>query len=62
MMAVALITAGQMHHCCLRQVLADDGHRPAGKPLKKVQQDAGVPAGRWMGRGLTLLGPRSVRR
>lgn len=33
-----------------------DGQRPAGKMLKKAQEEAGVPAGVWMGRGLWALG------
>ncbi|MFD7409485.1 MobF family relaxase [Streptomyces sp. NPDC059866] len=55
-MDIALITAGQMYRYFLRQVLVGDGRRPACKPLKKAQQDAGVPVGRWMGRGLPALG------
>ncbi|MFE7404219.1 MobF family relaxase [Streptomyces sp. NPDC057557] len=56
MMDIALITAGQMYRYYLRQVLVGDGRRPARKPLRRAQQDAGVPAGRWMGRGLPALG------
>jgi conjugative relaxase-like TrwC/TraI family protein len=54
-MDIALITAGQMYRYYLRQVLVGDGRRPARKALKKAQQDAGVPPGRWMGRGLPTL-------
>lgn len=32
------------------------GRRPARTPLKKAQEEAGVPVGRWMGRGLAVLG------
>ncbi|MCX4799889.1 relaxase domain-containing protein [Streptomyces sp. NBC_01242] len=56
MMDIALITAGQMYRYYLRQVLVGDGRRPARKPLRRAQQDARVPAGRWMGRGLPALG------
>ncbi|MFJ8465020.1 relaxase domain-containing protein [Streptomyces swartbergensis] len=55
-MDIALITAGQVYRCYLRQVLVGDGRRPARKALGKAQQDAGVPPGRWMGRGLPALG------
>ncbi|WP_432197091.1 MobF family relaxase [Streptomyces sp. bgisy027] len=55
-MDIALITAGQMYRYFLRQVLIGDGRRPARQPLKKAQQDAGVPVGRWMGRGVPALG------
>lgn len=56
MMDIALITAGQMYRYYLRQVLVGDGRRPSRKSLRQAQQDAGVPAGRWMGRGLAALG------
>lgn len=55
-MDIALITAGQMYRYYLRQVLVGDSRRPARKPLKEAQQEAGVPAGRWMGRGLPAVG------
>ncbi|MFC9623922.1 hypothetical protein ACFTXM_29350 [Streptomyces sp. NPDC056930] len=55
MMDIALITAGQMCRYYLRQVVGD-GRRPARTPLVKPQEEAGVPAGRWMGRGLAALG------
>lgn len=55
-MDVALITAGQMYRYYLRQVLVGDGRRPVRKPLREAQQDAGVPVGRWMGRGLSAVG------
>ncbi|MFI6730229.1 relaxase domain-containing protein [Streptomyces atratus] len=56
MMDIALITAGQMYRYYMRQVLVGDGRRPARKPLKRAQQDAGVPAGCWMRRGRPALG------
>ncbi|MER5886945.1 MobF family relaxase [Streptomyces sp. NPDC001941] len=33
-----------------------DGRRPSGQSLKVVQELAGLPPGRWRGRGLPLLG------
>ncbi|MGV9758611.1 MobF family relaxase [Streptomyces tricolor] len=56
MMDIALITAGQMYRYYLRQVVVGDGRRPARTPLVQAQEEAGVPAGRWMGRGLAALG------
>ena len=53
---IALITAGQMYRYYLRRVVVGDGRRPARTPLVKAQEEAGVPAGRWMGRGLAALG------
>ncbi len=35
-----------------RGVMVGDGHRPAGKPLRAAQDEAGVPPGVWKGRGL----------
>ncbi|MCL7496079.1 relaxase domain-containing protein [Streptomyces sp. MCA2] len=56
MMDIALITRGQMYRYYLHQVVVGDSRRPARKPLRTVQEEAGVPAGRWMGRGLPALG------
>ncbi|MGK5628577.1 MobF family relaxase [Streptomyces sp. URMC 123] len=56
MMDIAKITAGQAYRYYLRQVVVGDGHRPARTPLVQAQEEAGVPAGRWMGRGLAALG------
>ena len=56
MMDIAKITAGQMYRYYLHQVVVGDGRRPARTPLKEAQEEAGVPAGRWMGRGLAVLG------
>ncbi|MER7178869.1 MobF family relaxase [Streptomyces hyaluromycini] len=55
-MDIALITAGQMYRYYLRQVVVGDGRRPARTPLAKAQEEAGVPVGRWMARGLAALG------
>ncbi len=56
MMDFELIAAGQMCRYYLRQVLVGAGRRPARTSLRRVQEEAGVPAGRWMGRGLAVLG------
>lgn len=56
MMDIAIIRAGQMYRYYLRQVVVGDGRRAARTPLRKAQEEAGVPAGRWMGRGLAVLG------
>ncbi|WP_026179404.1 MobF family relaxase [Streptomyces hokutonensis] len=36
--------------------MVGDGHRPARKPLRDAQDEAGVPPGFWTGRGLAALG------
>ncbi|MGW7260639.1 MobF family relaxase [Streptomyces sp. NPDC054834] len=36
--------------------MVGDGHRPAGKPLRAAQDEAGVPPGIWKGRGLAAVG------
>ncbi|MBI0377458.1 relaxase domain-containing protein [Streptomyces albiflaviniger] len=56
MMDIELTAAGQMHRCYPRQAVVGDGRRPARMPLRKAQEEAGVPAGRRMGRGLPRLG------
>ncbi|MFJ8150324.1 MobF family relaxase [Streptomyces sp. NPDC096048] len=40
----------------LRETVVGDGRRPARTPLRAAQEQAGVPVGRWMGRGLAALG------
>lgn len=45
-----------MYRYYLRQTVVGDGLRPARTPLREAQEQAGVPAGRWMGRGLAVLG------
>ncbi|MFD4032701.1 hypothetical protein ACFWVP_19840 [Streptomyces sp. NPDC058637] len=45
-----------MYRYYLRQTVVGDGRRPARTPLRAAQERAGVPAGRWMGRGLAALG------
>ncbi|MFJ8828056.1 hypothetical protein ACIREE_40845 [Streptomyces sp. NPDC102467] len=39
-----------------RSVMVGDGHRPADKPLRVAQDEAGVPPGVWTGRGLVAVG------
>jgi hypothetical protein len=56
MMSIARVTAGPMWRYYLRGVKVGDGQRPARKPLKQAKEEAGIPAGVWMGRGLPLLG------
>ncbi|MEU5459242.1 MobF family relaxase [Streptomyces globisporus] len=53
---IRVIRAGQMYRYYLRQTVVGDGRRPARTPLRAAQEQAGVPAGRWMGRGLAVLG------
>lgn len=53
---IRVIRAGQMYRYYLRQTVVGDGRRPARTPLRVAQEQAGVPAGRWMGRGLAVLG------
>ncbi|WP_406117342.1 hypothetical protein [Streptomyces virginiae] len=45
-----------MYRYFLRQTVVGDGLRPARMPLREAQEQAGVPVGRWMGRGLAVLG------
>ncbi|WP_079060895.1 MobF family relaxase [Streptomyces prasinus] len=53
---IRVIRAGQMYRYYLRETVVGDGRRPARTPLREAQEEAGVPAGRWMGRGLAVLG------
>ncbi|POG44954.1 hypothetical protein BV881_24280 [Streptomyces sp. ZL-24] len=45
-----------MYRYYLRQTVVGDGRRPARTPLRAAQEQAGVPVGRWVGRGLAVLG------
>ncbi|MFL4910733.1 MobF family relaxase [Streptomyces sp. MMS24-I2-30] len=40
----------------MRGVAFGDGRRPVGQSLKDAQEMAGIPPGRWLGRGLDALG------
>lgn len=53
---IRVIRAGQTYRYYLRQTVVGDGRRPARTPLRAAQEQAGVPVGRWMGRGLAALG------
>ncbi|WP_189594742.1 MobF family relaxase [Streptomyces massasporeus] len=53
---IRVVRAGQMYRYYLRETVVGDGRRPARTPLRAAQEQAGVPAGRWMGRGLAVLG------
>ncbi|MGW7821950.1 MobF family relaxase [Streptomyces puniciscabiei] len=53
---IRVIRAGQMYRYYLRETVVGGGRRPARTPLREAQKQAGVPAGRWMGRGLAVLG------
>ncbi|MEU3434245.1 MobF family relaxase [Streptomyces sp. NPDC006863] len=53
---IRVIRAGQMYRYYLRETVVGDARRPARTPLRAAQEQAGVPAGRWMGRGLAALG------
>ncbi|MHB0895716.1 MobF family relaxase [Streptomyces sundarbansensis] len=53
---IRVVRAGQMYRYYLRETVVGDGRRPARTPLRAAQEQAGVPVGRWMGRGLAALG------
>ncbi|MFJ1787302.1 MobF family relaxase [Streptomyces anulatus] len=53
---IKVVRAGRMYRYYLRETVVGDGRRPARTPLRAAQEQAGVPAGRWMGRGLAVLG------
>lgn len=53
---IRVVRAGQMYRYFLRETVVGDGRRPARTPLRVAQEQAGVPVGRWMGRGLVALG------
>ncbi|MDK1349097.1 MobF family relaxase [Streptomyces sp. 378] len=53
---IRVVRAGQMYRYYLRETVVGDGRRPARTPLREAQEQAGVPVGRWMGRGLAVLG------
>ncbi|HET6355924.1 MobF family relaxase [Streptomyces sp.] len=56
MISVAKVQPGNAWRYYTRGVAFGDGRRPARRPLKDAQEEAGVPPGVWMGRGLTALG------
>ncbi|WP_069817090.1 relaxase domain-containing protein [Streptomyces sp. TP-A0874] len=52
---IRVVRAGQRYRYYLRETVVGDGRRPARTPLHITQEQAGVPVGRWTGRGLALL-------
>ncbi|MFG2630318.1 hypothetical protein [Streptomyces sp. NPDC048473] len=56
MLSIAKVAPGSGWRYCFRSVMVGGGHRPAGKLLRTAQDEAGVPPGRWTGRGLAALG------
>ncbi|MFD3932634.1 MobF family relaxase [Streptomyces sp. NPDC058614] len=55
MLSVAKIAPGAGWRYYFRSVMVGDGHRPAVKPLRAAQDEAGVPPGFWTGQGLAAL-------
>ncbi|GAA4694185.1 MobF family relaxase [Streptomyces youssoufiensis] len=53
---IEVVRYGQMYRYYLRQTVVGDSLRPPRTPLRAAQEQVGVPAGRWMGRGLAALG------
>jgi hypothetical protein len=53
---IKIVRAGQMYRYCSRETVVGDGRRPARTPMREAQEQAGVPAGRWMGRSLAVFG------
>ncbi|MFH8371378.1 MobF family relaxase [Streptomyces sp. NPDC018031] len=56
MLSVAKIQRRNAWRYYIRGVAFGDGRRPAGQSLKDAQELAGLPPGRWVGRGLRALG------
>ncbi|MCX4902381.1 relaxase domain-containing protein [Streptomyces sp. NBC_00892] len=56
MLSVAKIQRRNAWRYYIRGVAFGDGHRPADQSLKDAQELAGLPPGRWLGRGLRALG------
>ncbi|WP_332010698.1 MobF family relaxase [Streptomyces uncialis] len=56
MLSVAKIQRRNAWQYFLRGVVVGDGRRPVGRSLKDAQEEAGIPPGVWMGRGLAGLG------
>ncbi|WP_267883683.1 relaxase domain-containing protein [Streptomyces sp. NRRL S-920] len=53
---IRVMRDGQTYCYYLRETVVGDGRRPARTPLRAAQEQAGVPAGRWLGHGLAALG------
>ena len=56
MLSIAKVGPGNAYRYDFRGVMVGDGLRPATKPLKIAQEEAGIPPRVWLGRGLTALG------
>ncbi|POX39434.1 MobF family relaxase [Streptomyces sp. Ru72] len=56
MISVAKVQRRNAWRYYVRGVAFGDGRRPARQPLKDAQEQAGLPPGLWMGRGLAALG------
>jgi conjugative relaxase-like TrwC/TraI family protein len=60
MMSIAKVSPGSAYRYYLRKVAVGDGRRKRGVPLAAAQEQAGVLAGEWTGRGALLLGLSGV--
>ncbi|MGW5990324.1 MobF family relaxase [Streptomyces anulatus] len=58
MLSVAKVQRRNAWRYYVRGVAYGDGQRPVGQSLKDAQAMAGLPPGRWLGRGLAGLGLR----
>ncbi|MFJ4767507.1 MobF family relaxase [Streptomyces uncialis] len=56
MLSVAKVQRRNAWRYFVRGVAFGDGRRPVGQSLKDAQEEAGLPPGVWMGRGLSGLG------
>ncbi|MEU5163852.1 MobF family relaxase [Streptomyces sp. NPDC020875] len=56
MLSVAKVQRRTAWRYYIRGVAFGDGRRPVGQSLKDAQEMAGLPPGRWWGRGLAALG------
>ncbi|MFH8873196.1 MobF family relaxase [Streptomyces griseus] len=56
MLSVAKVQRRNAWRYYMRGVAYGDGRRPVGQSLKAAQEVAGLPPGRWWGRGLAALG------
>ncbi|MDL5206686.1 MobF family relaxase [Streptomyces sp. ALI-76-A] len=56
MISMSPVRPGYGVRYLFRGVMVGDGHRRAGTSLRAAQDEAGVPAGVWKGRGLAALG------
>ncbi|WP_326827146.1 MobF family relaxase [Streptomyces sp. NBC_01751] len=56
MLSIANVGPGNGYRYYFRGVMVGDVLRPASKPVKLAQEEAGIPPGVWLGRGLPALG------